>query len=205
LEYMKTVPDKFFELAIVDPPYGVGDFRVGCGVAKKGTEIYKEIKWNSSIPKEEYFNELYRISKDTIVFGFQYYMKYVRGTGIIIHNKKVPYKINLSMADCAITTLQKRVTVFDYRWHGFLQEDMKNKECRIHPCQKPVALYRWLLQNYAKPGYKIFDSHVGSGSSLVACVGEGFEYVGCELDEDYYRAASERIEKVKSQGKLFNT
>jgi site-specific DNA-methyltransferase (adenine-specific) len=190
-------------LAIVDPPYGIGDFRVGCGKAITGKEKYKKINWNDNIPNEKYFNELYRISKNTIIFGFQYYLKFIHGEGIIIHNKKIPFKMNLSMADCAITTLQKRVTIFNYEWHGMIQENMKEKQTRIHPCEKPIALYRWLLQHYAKPGDKIIDTHSGSGSLACACHIEKFDFLAIEKDGDYWRASVERFETERSQGRLF--
>lgn len=203
-EFMKSVPDKFFDLAIVDPPYGIGDFRVGCGVSKTGKEKYKKIDWNNNTPNKKYFDVLYRISKHQIIFGFQYYMRFIKAKGIIIHNKKIPYEMNLSMADVASCSLQERVTLFDYRWQGMLQENMKNKQERIHPCEKPIALYKWLLQNYAKPGQKIFDSHVGSGSIRIACYDMGFDFTGCELDPDYWQAQEDRFKNHIAQNELFD-
>lgn len=102
-------------------------------------------------------------------------------------------------AEIAWTNFETPIRVFEYRWNGMLQEDMKNKEQRIHPTQKPVALYKWLLTNYAKPGDKILDTHVGSASSLIACYDLGFDYVGFEIDKEYYNMACERLEEVKAQ------
>ena len=110
-----------------------------------------------------------------------------------------------NFADCELawTSFKSAVRKFSYKWNGMLQENMKEKDIRIHPTQKPVALYRWLLQNYAKAGDKILDTHVGSASSIIACLEEGFEYCGFELDEDYFNSAQKRIEQWKEQGRLF--
>ena len=111
-----------------------------------------------------------------------------------------------NFADCELawTSFKTAVRKFEYRWNGMLQGDMKNKENRIHPTQKPVALYEWLLKNYAKQGDKILDTHVGSASSLIACYNLGFDYMGFELDEDYYNAAVKRLEARKNQMDIFH-
>ena len=108
---------------------------------------------------------------------------------------------NMDQADCEIawTSLPGQSRIFNFKWNGMLQEDMKHKEKRVHPCQKPVALYEWILQKFAKDGYKILDTHVGSGSSLIACHKTGFEYTGYEIDPEYYRIAKERIEQETAQ------
>jgi site-specific DNA-methyltransferase (adenine-specific) len=203
MDIIKDFPDKSIDLAIVDPPYGIGDFRVGCGKAKTGKAKYKKIEWNNKIPTKKYFSELYRISKHQIIFGFQYYMEHIKAKGIIVHNKKIPFVMNLSMGDIASCSLQNRVTIFEYEWHGFIQGNMKEKQKRIHPCEKPIALYRWLLQNYAKPGQIILDTHSGSGSLAVACYLEKFDFIAIEKDADYHRDSVNRLETVKSQGLLF--
>jgi len=209
MEGMKHFLDKYFELAIVDPPYGIGEdgrnnhTRGKLAIAKS---YIKSCRYDNDSPDEKYFNELIRISKNQIIWGANHFIS------------KIPYdsscwivwdKLNgeSDFADCelAYTSFKTAVRRYSYRWAGMLQGDMKNKEIRIHPNQKPLKLYRWLLQNYAKPGDKILDTHVGSGSSLIACWEEGFEYCGFEIDEDYYKAASNRIETVQAQGKLFAT
>lgn len=196
MEYMATVPDKFFELAIVDPPYGIG--MDGGNIGYQGFNNFVKKSWDLKTPDEIYFTELKRISKNQIIFGGNYftlpptrcYLIWDKGEGF----KNRTY----AEAELAWASFDKNVKIFKY--DPLAKGDYKGK---IHPTQKPVVLYRWLLQNYAKPNDKIFDSHVGSGSSIIACIEEGFQYVGCELDIDYYKAASARIETHKAQGRLF--
>ncbi|MCP4651741.1 MAG: site-specific DNA-methyltransferase [PVC group bacterium] len=214
MDIMAQLPDKSVDLAIVDPPYGIGDFNA-CGkdIVDKRTnkkyltsqEKYKKITWNKTAPDEKYFNELKRIAKNHIIFGFQHYMNYMWNDlrGVIIHDFK-DNSFNMSHADIAITNLQKRISVFRYLWVGFKKEyNNKLDKNRIHPCEKPNDLYRWLLQNYAKEGDLIFDSHSGSGSLAIACIEEGFNYIACEIDADYHKASLERIQPYLDQGKLF--
>lgn len=226
MEYMATVPDKYFELAIVDPPYGIGESKDKSSRWKNridkrnGKPIiinklpYKESEWDCKIPEKKYFLELFRISKNQIIWGGNYFIEHLKNTSCLIVWDKVNGENDFSDCEIAWTSFKTATRQLEYMWCGFLQgESLTNGrksqgnrklcEARIHPTQKPVALYRWLLQNYAKPKDKIFDSHVGSGSSIIACIEEGFEYVGCELDIDYYKAASARIETHKAQGRLF--
>ena len=201
-EYMKTVPDKFFELAIVDPPYGIGLNNFGNG-RRKGSVLNYKIKgdWDNQAPDENYFNELFRISQNQIIWGANNYHLPINQAWIF-WDKGISNKMSFASGELAWTSFKnKTLKKYSQLWGGAggLNSSLK----RIHPTQKPIQLYRWLLQNYAKPGDKIFDSHVGSGSSIIACIEEGFEYVGCELDKDYYEAASKRIDIFKSQGKLF--
>ena len=210
MEGMKHFPDKYFELAIVDPPYGIGADDKNNTNKKQSTKSateskkYGNQKWDSFIPDKKYFEELFRISKNQIIWGVNYYNCFDLSGGRIYWNKNVtmPTYSDGELAYCSLINSVKSVTI---TWHGMIQENMKYKEIRIHPTQKPVALYRWLLQNYAKPGDKILDTHVGSGSSLIACWEEGFEFCGFEIDEDYYIAACNRIEQVQAQGRLFTT
>ena len=207
LEYLKTVPDKFFELAIVDPPYGIdadnknngknSDRHEKTSLAKINT--YKKTNWDSSAPNAEYFNELFRVSKNQIIWGANYF-------GLIggyIYWDKCVTMPTYSDGELAYCSLINSIRSFRFQWHGMLQGDMKNKEARIHPTQKPVALYRWLLENYAKQGDKILDTHMGSQSSRIACFDMGFDFIGCELDKDYFNAGNKRFELFKSQTKLF--
>ncbi len=203
MDIMAQLPDKSIDLAIVDPPYGVGlDMRLyGSKNAKAGDYIVKE--WNDTIPDGKYFAELYRISRNQIIWGCNFYNKFIKDCGRIVWDKKCEENKTFSHVDIASTSTHKRGVIFRYTWIGFIQEDMKNKEKRIHPTQKPVALYRWLLQNYAKEGDLIFDSHSGSGSCAIACIEEGFNYIATEIDADYHKASLERIQPYKDQGRLF--
>ena len=207
MEGMGHFPDKYFELAIVDPPYGLGDRLIDGGHKKNPMEKYRksyeEKRWDNA-PSEEYFIELSRISKNQIIWGGNYFADNLIASSCWIIWDKV--NGNNLYADCELawTSFNSAARQFTYQWHGMLQQDMKNKETRIHPTQKPVALYTWLLQNYAKRGDKIIDTHVGSASSLIACHRMGFEYWGFELDADYFKAATERLEREKAMQPLFS-
>lgn len=190
-----------------DVPYGIGEdgsknhSRGKLAVAKN----YKAFAGNDlKAPNKEYFEELVRISKDQIIWGANHFISKIPfdSSCWIVWDKD---NGTTDFADCelAYTSFNTAVRKFRYKWQGMLQENMKNKEIRIHPTQKPVALYKWLLKNYAKEGDKILDTHVGSASSLIACEDMGFQYVGFELDEEYYKKASERIERFKSQIRMF--
>lgn len=214
MEYMATCKDKQFDLAITDPPYGIREGNkksktrscyTGFGNKKtwvKGTD-YGGGEFDYSIPDENYFNELLRISKDRIIWGANYMVKYLQPSmGWVVWDKD---NGECDQSDCelAYTSFNRGLRKFKYKWHGLLQENMKDKETRIHPTQKPVQLYKWLLKNYAKPEYKIFDSHLGSGSSAIAAYDFGCDFVGCEIDKGYYDAAVKRFESYKLQMKLF--
>ena len=206
---MARYPDKHFDLAIVDPPYGIGESgtknktRTG-GLAKP--KDYKAFHGGDLTPPDfEYFSELIRVSENQIVWGSNHFIS------------RIPYDSSCwivwdkdngatDFADCELawTSFKSAVRKFRYRWSGMLQENMKNKEHRIHPTQKPVALYKWLLTNYAKEGDLILDTHVGSASSLIACHDLGFDAVGFELDEDYYNESKQRLERVMKQITLFD-
>lgn len=199
MEGMAQYPDKYFDLAIVDPPYGINMDGGTIGVkGKANPQEYTKKKWDVCAPDKTYFNELFRVSKNQIVFGANHFiskMPYDSSSWIIWDKDKVGGFY--ADGELAWTSFVTAVRIFKYTWHGFIQGDMKNKEIRIHPTQKPVALYKWLLKNYAKDGDRILDTHVGSGSSLIAFEELGFDYVGYEIDKDYYLAAKERIEKAR--------
>jgi site-specific DNA-methyltransferase (adenine-specific) len=207
-DIMKDIPDKFFELAIVDPPYGIGDWTTdtSCYPQRDGSvkrvkrENVKKVEWNNKIPSEDYFNSLKRVSCNQIIWGANYYNCFDKLGGCLIWHKG---NINPVFSQCEIASLsfQKRVDYIKIDWQaGFAR---KKEGETIHPCQKPVALYRWLLQNYAKPGDKIIDTHSGSGSLACACHLEKFDFLAIEKDEDYYKASVERLEILRSQGTLF--
>lgn len=211
MEGMARYPDKYFDLAIVDPPYGLNMGKLmhkesgkQTGVAKAKRKEYLNKDWDSKPPDREYFCELIRISKNQIVWGANHFISNMPFDSAcwLVWDKHT----NGLFADCelAYTSFKTAVRKFDFMWNGMLQEDMKNKEYRIHPTQKPVALYKWILKNYAKPGDKILDTHVGSASSLIACHDMGFDAVGFELDPDYYRTSKERLEGAMAQMSLFN-
>ena len=205
MTYMATLPDNAFDLAIVDPPYfesygkkGYTGLDISSTGVKRQTSKINE--WE--VPGIEYFEQCHRISKNQIIWGINYYAKFTESVGRIIWDKKNDSS-SFSKAEIASHSFGLRVDMFRYEWNGMIQEHMKNKEQRIHPTQKPVALYKWLLTNYAKPGQRILDTHLGSGSSAIAAHHFGFEFVGCELDEDYFKASVKRIDAETMQQKLF--
>jgi site-specific DNA-methyltransferase (adenine-specific) len=201
MDGMREIPDKFFELAIVDPPYGIGgkrlsqggDFKNKNGTKRKINLHLMDSSWDVP-PPPEYFKELFRTSKNQIIWGGNYF-NLPPTRCVLCWDKEQPWE-NFSQWEMAWTSYDKPAGIFR---HG-----NTIKECgKIHPTQKPVALYKWLLTNYAAKGDKILDTHVGSGSSLIACYELGFDYMGFEIDPDYYAAATKRIEAVKAQGRLF--
>lgn len=204
MEYMSTLQDKAFDLAIVDPPYFDGPQKPGYyeGTkqrSKAGT--YKDISNTWEVPSQEYIHELVRVSKNQIIWGINYLD--VKATGGRIVWVKGNQDCPFSMAEIAYQSFYNRIDLFKYLWSGFWREAGAEKETRIHPTQKPIKLYEWLITKYAKPGQKILDTHLGSGSSAIACNNLGFEMVGCELDQDYYRAACERVSLFEKQKRLF--
>ena len=197
MEYMATVPDKYFDLAIVDPPYGIGDTFIGFSSgAKKGKleRVHKEMKWDDNIPSEEYFAELKRVSKKQIIWGANYFNSFNNEGGALVWYKNRGGN-TLSQCEIASVSGQKKV---DYVAIQILTGFVADEE-RIHPTQKPVALYEWLLQNYAKQGDRILDTHLGSGSSAIAAHYFGVDFVGTELDKDYFEAAKARFDMATKQ------
>ena len=187
---MAEIPDNYFELAIVDPPYGIGNF-----VQSTGNVRGDAVEWNNYIPQKEYFEELRRISVDRIIWGANYYNCFE--TGAIVWVKNQPMK-DFSKAEIASCTQHKKVEVYTQTWTNYV-----NTKKTKHPSEKPFLLYKWLLYNYAKEGDKILDTHVGSGSSIIACIDMGFEYMGFEIDTDYYNAMNDRIYHFTRQEVLF--
>ena len=211
MEGMKEIPDKYFDLAIVDPPYGVNmdkGFTGADGFAGKGKAIKRTQysgDWDKEPPNKKYFEELSRVSKQQIIWGGNFFTDNLPKSGHWVFWNKRNTMPTHGDGELAWTSFgRKSVKLFEYTWNGLMQEDMKNKEVRLHPTQKPVALYHWLLNNYAKEGDKILDTHVGSASSLIACHDLKFEYLGFELDEDYYNTATERIKKHIAQVDIFD-
>lgn len=158
---------------------------------------------DSHPPKAEYFKELKRVAKNTIIWGGNYFLDNLEQTPCIIVWDKGRRGINFADCEIAWTSFKSPSRIFEFLWNGMLQGDMANKEERIHPTQKPVALYKWLLTNYAKPGDIILDTHVGSASSLIACEELGFDYVGFEINEKFYQMATQRINEFNQQVRMF--
>ena len=208
MEGMKTFPDKHFDLAICDPPYGlnmeVNAYNNGINCKANGFKAHLKKEWDNAIPKEDYFNELFRVSKNQIITGANYFTKYLPPTMAWIFWYKMQDNFSFSDGEFIFTSFQTKAKIFQYargNESGFSPKSPFNS-ANIHPTQKPIALYKWLLKNYAKEGDLILDTHVGSASSLIACEDMGFEYVGYELDKDYYDAAQKRLKEFRSQLKF---
>lgn len=205
MELMARYPDNYFDLAIVDPPYGIS--MMSAGNLSRGKQAkakdYKKID-DSTPPNAEYFKELERVSKNQIIWGANHMMDLIgkRSSCWVVWQKNNGTN-DFADAELAYTSFTTAVRVFDFTWNGMIQGDMKNKEVRIHITQKPAALYRWLLDKYATEGDKILDTHLGSGSIAIACHDYGFELTACELDPDYYDKAIKRIKNHISQLTLF--
>lgn len=221
MQYMTKYPDNYFDLAICDPPYGGGAepdadkafgnkngsrfggrfdkyveikaSRRGGGWAKALDPDDKIIKWDIA-PPAEYFNELFRISKNQIIWGGNYFQLPPTRCFIVWRKLTIPEHFTMAMAEYAWTSFNNNAKVFEHA---------PQDKARFHPTQKPVALYKWLLSNYANKGDLILDTHVGSASSLVACEDLGFDYVGFEIDETYYKLAKKRIDEFNQQIRMF--
>lgn len=207
MEYMATLPDKAFDLAIVDPPYGIGEdgsTNHTRGLLAK-SKNYKPFSGNDlEPPNPDYWLELFRVSKNQIVWGANHYISLIpyNSSCWVVWDKD---NGETDFADCELawTSFSTSVRRYKFRWQGMLQQNMKDKEERIHPTQKPKQLYKWLLTNYANQGDKILDTHLGSGSSAIAAHSMDFDFVGCEIDKDYYDAAVKRYNNAIKQTKLF--
>ena len=198
LEYMRTLPDKAFELAIADPPYGIGEDGAKNHTRGKlaAPKLYTPKEWDSKAPDKEWFDELLRVSKHQIIWGANHFISRIPYDSPcwVVWDKENGEN---DFADCELAwaSFPSAVRRFKFRWAGMLQGNMANKEERIHPTQKPVALYAWLLKHYAKPGDRIFDPMMGSQSSRIAAYKMGFDYVGCELDKEYFAKGCERFDR----------
>ncbi|EGS9997856.1 site-specific DNA-methyltransferase [Clostridium perfringens] len=217
MEGMKLIPDKYFDLAIVDPPYFTGPnkrkfYGRNINKLKIRRKNYEPIEsWD--IPSKEYFEELKRVSKNQIVWGINYFDYYL-GPGLIIWDK-VNGESTFSDCEVAYCSMHNKTKMFRYMWNGMMQGksiseghimqgDKSRNEVRIHPTQKPVNLYKWILLNYAKQGDKILDTHVGSASSLVACYEMGYEFLGFEKDKNMFNLANKRLIDVMNQINFFD-
>ena len=207
MELMARYPDNHFELAIVDPPYGIGEDGAKNHSRGKATKSkkYTPKNWDSFAPNKSYFAELKRVSKNQIIWGANHFIENIPNantSSFIVWDKQ---NGDNDFADCelAYSSFRTAVRKYAFRWAGMLQGDMKNKEIRIHPTQKPVKLYEWLLMNYAKEGDKILDTHLGSGSIALACHNLKFDLTACELDKEYFDASLKRLKTHQSQLTMF--
>jgi len=199
MEFMKDIPDNFYDLAIVDPPYGINADKKNSDSNKKSKKSASESKfygnqnWDSNVPGIGYFQELIRISKNQIIWGVNYYPYNLFSGGRLYWHKNVSMP-TYSDGELAFCSLINKITYFECTWHGMIQQNMKEKEKRIHPTQKPVQLYKWLLDNYARKGQKIIDTHGGSCSIGCACMDMGFDIDIMEIDKEYFDNAVKRLE-----------
>jgi len=209
MEAMKEMPDKAYDLAIVDPPYGIGfdgevDSMVSHGLDTRWKNRhgngYTRKEWDKEAPDQEYFSELRRVSKNQIIWGANHFGLPV-SRGWVFWDKGVASEFTLSDGELAWTSFKRPVKCFRFLWAGFRKEV---PEVRIHPTQKPVKLYEWLLKNYAKPGDKILDTHGGSCSIAIACYNLDFDLDCFEIDAEYHGKAVKRLEEHKAQGRLFS-
>ena len=215
LDVMRRLADKSVDLILTDPPYGINIAKTGAVGAenifgKDGKRIkaapsknYGASSWDAAIPGKEYFEEMVRVSKHQVIFGGNYFVEHLRNSPCwIVWDKD---NEGTSFADCELAwcSFSSAVRRFKYRWNGMLQQNMKEKEDRVHPTQKPIRLFEWILENYAQPGWVIMDPFLGSGSSAIAAKRLGYEFIGVEREQSYFEAALERIPREVAQGRLF--
>lgn len=196
MDYMASLPDKAFDLAIVDPPYGIGASCMNMGSENNTETFYEKKRWDDNCPSQEYFDQLFRVSKNQIIFGGNYF-NLPPSRCFIIWDKKIGDN-DFSMCEYAWASFSSGSKLFSSGGTHVVQGK------RIHPTQKPVALYKWLLSRYAKPGDKILDTHGGSGSIAIACHDLGYDLTWMELDADYYKAACKRYQNHAAQAPLFD-
>jgi site-specific DNA-methyltransferase (adenine-specific) len=208
---MARYPDKFFDLAVVDVPYGISvdewmakdsNTQRGKSATKRGE--YDAKQWDKVAPNNQYFYELIRVSKNQIVWGANHFISRMPfdSSCWLVWDKENGEN---GYADCELawTSFDKAVRMVKYKWHGMLQKDMKNKEQRIHPTQKPVGLYDWIFTKFSEPEMKVLYTHLGSGSSRIAAHKHNLEFVGCEIDAEYFAAQEARFKEFTSQLRLF--
>lgn len=194
MEYMRTLPDKAFDLAVVDPPYGINvNHNMGRGKGDKPSG-YKKVRWDDRPPKKQYFDELFRVSKNQIVWGANYFQMPPTKCFIVWRKPQISEDVSFSMVEYAWASYDQTAK----EWVG-----MSMEPDRIHPTQKPVALYAWIYAHYAKPGDRILDTHLGSGGSRIAAYDAGLDFVGCEIDPDYFAAQEARYQAHVAQMSLF--
>jgi len=196
---MSRYPDNYFDLAIVDPPYGIGANKMTLGNGKK--KIYRGINdWDKTIPTKEYFDELFRVSKNQIIWGGNYMTEFLKPTSSWLFWDKGTGGNDFADGELAWSSFGGALRKLTKSWVG---ANAKDESERMHPTQKPIALYKWILEKYAKEGDKILDTHLGSGSIAIACHDYDFELTACELDKEYFDKAIQRIKNHTAQVKMF--
>jgi site-specific DNA-methyltransferase (adenine-specific) len=199
LEYMRGLPDKAFELAVCDPPYGINFAKKHTG---NGWVVRESKSWDSAAPDSSYFDQLFRVSKNQIIWGANYMTPHLPPSQHWIFWDKGQRNFSLADGELAYSSFDRALRVFEMS-RGAMQAE-QGMEQKFHPTQKPVKLYEWLLTNYAKKGDRILDTHLGSGSSAIASHNLGFDFTGCELDQDYYEASVKRFNAHAAQQSLFS-
>lgn len=205
LEFMKLIPDQYFDLVLTDPPYGINiDTKMYQSNGKKyknalaHKNVYLNTNWDSAIPTREYFDEMRRISKYQIIFGGNYFIEYLSNSPCwLVWDKQ---NGNNNFADCEIawTNFNTAVRKYEFLWNGMLQQDMRHKEHRYHPTQKPITLFKSILLDYSKTNYKIFDPFMGAGTTAIACAQLGLQWCGCELQAEYVDIAKNRLQYIQT-------
>ena len=216
MDYMRNLPDNAFDLAIVDPPYGIkaDGHRDNNRSKLTQTTDYHKALWDMSAPDSDYFDELFRVSKNQIIWGANHFAQSIgRGSSCWIVWDKVNGENDFADCELAFTSFKTSARIFPFMWAGMRQGDPANgklmqgnkklNEKRIHPTQKPIQLYRWLLSKYADPGQRILDTHLGSGSSAIAAYEFGCDFVGIEIDDTHYGDTKKRVEQMTRQETLF--
>jgi len=199
MESMSRYADKYFDLAIVDPPYGINVTKMTLGNGKNKIDRGSS-EWDANVPNQNYFDELFRVSKNQIIFGANYMTEFLPGSSGWIFWDKGTGSNDFSDGELAFTSFKRALRKYKISWVG---ANANNGTPRIHPTEKPIKLYEWLIMNYANPDDKILDTHLGSGSIAIACHNLGYQLTACELDKDYYKVALKRIEQHKAQQRLF--
>lgn len=201
LDILKQLPDQCVDLILTDPPYGIGESK---GKNKSRSKLatskdYGNKDWDNVIPSAELFSEIFRVSKNQIIWGGNYFTEYLKNSSCWIVWNKLNGETDFADCELAYTSFKSAVRKYDYRWHGMLQENMKEKEIRIHPTQKPLPLFQWCLQNYSKEGDLILDCFSGSGTTAVACHNLKRRFICIEKDPEYWAASVKRLEEAQRQ------
>lgn len=202
MEVMKAFKDKEFDLAIVDPPYGINASKMHMGKRKGEKRLWSKKDWDSNIPNGKYFDELFRVSKNQIIWGGNYFTDHLPASRCWLSwNKVVPDGMSFADFELAWTSFDSVAREIRFKYSGAIQSGDYHK--KIHPTQKPFELYKWLLENYANKGDKILDTHFGSLSIGLACYDLGFELTAIELDKEYYELAKKRLKIHQRQLQIF--
>ena len=201
LEFMKTLPDKCIDLVLTDPPYGIGADKGSGGGSFRGKVNKFEGDWDNFTPSREYFDEIFRISKNQIIFGGNYFLDKLYPTScFLVWDKRCGVIPERTFADGEIawTSFKQPLRIFRFVWDGMIQQNMKDKEIKFHPTQKPVELMKWCVDKFSKEDDIIFDPFTGGGSSLMACKLLKRNYIGCEISKEYCEIAEQRIKSISN-------